>query len=660
GPCYFTNSISMTGAKNELLVQNNPQRIDFGQSIACDSIFACDTLTIHNSGKDNLIIDISKIIVANPFSVGLASGSASIMPSDSLKIPVIYYPDNSVNVYSETMIIPYQAGSCNDTLAIPLNGERIEPSFQASFTHILFPPLTDCVDCTDTTIIITNTGGISVQLTGLNANSELKIKEHLPINIPSGEQREIKISFCPKELGQYEGSMEMEFFPCNKTIRYLIQGSKQGSLIVTSDTIDLGELIYCKTKSISVSDSIIYLSSGSLDGTITAIDTEGPFRTSIAAGGLLHNSGSNMFNIYFEPDSLFPDGVAIGKIYFKIDPCEKERTIYLKAIKSNVDYTALTDVDFGKRRVNTDSTIVIYLKNNGTARFKIVNVNGTAFPFSIEKTEPQIPAWLEPADELAVYIKFSPDSKGLFNSKISLTSSEPCNFSTQADISGEALNNTAKTLVYIPDAKAYNVEEVIIPLIMNSKNELNLAGAQSYSATISYNRTILAPVQSAAKGYISGGRRYINLSGGINDTLAVMNMIAALGDADSSLIKIEGIEYNDGDITITKQDGIFRLLGVCYEGGARFFKSDGSVALFDCKPNPANDKIIFEFRLIEDGASSLYLINYIGQRVETVFETEKSGSYKIEYKSEMLENGIYFYILQTPTERIGKKVAIVR
>ncbi|MDQ1327642.1 MAG: hypothetical protein QG641_925, partial [Candidatus Poribacteria bacterium] len=71
-------------------------------------------------------------------------------------------------------------------------------------------------------------------------------------------------------------------------------------------------------------------------------------------------------------------------------------------------------------------------------------------------------------------------------------------------------------------------------------------------------------------------------------------------------------------------------------------------------PNPANDKILFEFESIEDGHTEIFISDLLGNKVAKVFETNTHGKYSIEYEPLFLYSGVYIYTLQTPTARMSR------
>ena len=62
---------------------------------------------------------------------------------------------------------------------------------------------------------------------------------------------------------------------------------------------------------------------------------------------------------------------------------------------------------------------------------------------------------------------------------------------------------------------------------------------------------------------------------------------------------------NKVDFDIKTENGTFKLLGICREGGTRLFNPTGKVEIMQINPNPASDDIEISFNLIENGTSTI-------------------------------------------------------
>ncbi|MDQ3021132.1 MAG: T9SS type A sorting domain-containing protein [Bacteroidota bacterium] len=83
--------------------------------------------------------------------------------------------------------------------------------------------------------------------------------------------------------------------------------------------------------------------------------------------------------------------------------------------------------------------------------------------------------------------------------------------------------------------------------------------------------------------------------------------------------------------------------------------------LYQNYPNPFNSSTIIQFDIISNDNYNLDLYNTLGQKVKTIFDKNlSSGSYKINFVSENLNSGIYYYILSSPNEKLIKNLMLIK
>ncbi|MBS3945057.1 MAG: T9SS type A sorting domain-containing protein, partial [Melioribacter sp.] len=78
-------------------------------------------------------------------------------------------------------------------------------------------------------------------------------------------------------------------------------------------------------------------------------------------------------------------------------------------------------------------------------------------------------------------------------------------------------------------------------------------------------------------------------------------------------------------------------------------------------PNPFNPSTKIEYQLPKDGRVTIKVFNVLGQEVRTLLDEVKSaGYYTIEFKSNGLSSGIYFYSLFTENYKMIKKMVLLK
>jgi hypothetical protein len=143
-------------------------------------------------------------------------------------------------------------------------------------------------------------------------------------------------------------------------------------------------------------------------------------------------------------------------------------------------------------------------------------------------------------------------------------------------------------------------------------------------------------------------------------TIYEMFFHVGLGSRTHSDVKFGTIELiGDSSTQVSKLNGVFSLLGLCYEGGTRLVYSTSSIPLLTVSPNPSNGNATIDLNLIEDGVSSLKIYNSNGFMVDSYSFTKK-GLQTIKLNSKNFNNGLYFITIETPTMFDKNKFVILK
>ena len=274
-----------------------------------------------------------------------------------------------------------------------------------------------------------------------------------------------------------------------------------------------------------------------------------------------------------------------------------------------------------------------------------------------------------------VNILFEWNSSNFDNAKIELFDDNPSLFGNDFVIDEISLKECfpeipvikAKTVVCIDSAKANTGDTTTLHLILRHSENMRQSGITGYKAQFRYNATLLFPTFYVDNDSIFDNERIMQISNTLPDNfpndnfiLKEMKFVAALGNSECTLMKLDTVIWLGGPYDIIKEDGNFCLKNVCYEGGARLINSNNKVELLQISPNPNDGNLAVELNLIEEGLSTLSIYNSNGQ---LMYEQNLSGSTgKIDLNIDTKEygNGLYFVSLQTPTIRKMKKLFIFK
>ncbi|MFC2131968.1 hypothetical protein ACFLSQ_11080 [Bacteroidota bacterium] len=144
--------------------------------------------------------------------------------------------------------------------------------------------------------------------------------------------------------------------------------------------------------------------------------------------------------------------------------------------------------------------------------------------------------------------------------------------------------------------------------------------------------------------------------------LAKLKFKVALGNDTITPLTLSNVRLlGKGKTALSINSGEFRLKGYCTKGGLRLFESDGKIVLLQNRPNPFENSTTLEFEIFEGGQTRLFIMDMIGKVVKTIVNGSLSpGEHSYQVEAPELPSGSYYYILQTPTYRICRRMEIRR
>jgi hypothetical protein len=168
------------------------------------------------------------------------------------------------------------------------------------------------------------------------------------------------------------------------------------------------------------------------------------------------------------------------------------------------------------------------------------------------------------------------------------------------------------------------------------------------------NASILYPVGATPRGTEVGAERIIAASITRPDTTGpvdTLRFVAALGDTDVTTVGIDSVSWDLCPAITSVSGATFHLLGVCREGGSRWFlRTPIGFGIASIEPFPAIDRATIEFDAIEQGPTQLELRDALGTCVRTIdLGAPVAGHHAVQIDLLDLATGIYTCGLRTPT-----------
>ncbi len=232
---------------------------------------------------------------------------------------------------------------------------------------------------------------------------------------------------------------------------------------------------------------------------------------------------------------------------------------------------------------------------------------------------------------------------------------------------GEGIfSGAASAELLVNSYSVYPGETISIPIILNNEENIILSGASYIKSDISFNPTLLWPIDLPFKR-ISNDLATITLeqipiSSDVNEPLIYIDFLVGLGNSDGCDLILSNAEAVDGNADISTINGRFTLLGICEEGGKRLINPYSEAGIISIKPNPVESEIEIEFTTSEKGFTEIALYNILGEKVRPIFSDHinETGKKTISQSTDDMSPGYYLLVFRSKTKTETYTVMIVR
>jgi len=229
------------------------------------------------------------------------------------------------------------------------------------------------------------------------------------------------------------------------------------------------------------------------------------------------------------------------------------------------------------------------------------------------------------------------------------------------------LTSTVMRLTCPPDRPFLIGEQITLPLLLESSQNLDPQGVRQLEVRVRYNWSVLSPQLTPANLLTEGRERVMTVTAtrdanSTSGTLIDIPFTTLFGNTDCAEIRIDSIWWRDGTARVELADSTCRIcLELCREGGTRLYRAEGALTLAQNRPNPFNATTLIEYEVIEHGPTSLYVLDMIGRRIETLLdEPIEAGRYILLFDASNLPSGTYICVLQSPNESVFKLMEVVK
>ena len=336
---------------------------------------------------------------------------------------------------------------------------------------------------------------------------------------------------------------------------------------------------------------------------------------------------------------------------------------YLSLSSRIIDFSCVVPGEF------KDTLMELGVSNTGPDKVSIYSIRDT-FPdkqaFAVLENSQGME--LEPGESKKLMFRFFPAEYIRYNSNIILENNgnRPTKKLLLFGKGCEEIIDSAQ--VSIPETIYVNTGETIdIPVLIKwLGEEPNLYGIEGIYFDVSFNATLLEPLDEFISSYISNGQRYVSLylpiSADTDSSLYTLKFKTALGNDTICYLNIENIvPGSPGKVVLNSNNSVIKFMNICKEGDLRLIETEGVFSFNEISPNPAGDNALLEFSLIEEGRHSLKIVNGSGNVVMNIFDQYmRPGHYKYNISYRDMSNGIYYYILNSPTGVMKRKLVLIK
>ncbi len=358
---------------------------------------------------------------------------------------------------------------------------------------------------------------------------------------------------------------------------------------------------------------------------------------------------------------------------------KRSATINIQTTSDIVQYTiqgegiiiglqVVKNVDFGKVFLGNvkDTLVRVILKNSGTEDLAITGVASDG----PDKTQfimldPPAGFVLFADSSRAMNLRFAPVRIGRTSGRIVFDYNEP-GAPEVSLLTGEGICEDGGPAQVNAAATQFDVmpgDTISIPLLVRYPAGTLESSDRQFSTAITYNGTVLTPLADSLRPNIPRIQQTINIAGHqlSHDTLTILKFIATLGTSDTTIIEINGFTWKYCAASPLVNNGGIKIK-VCPAGGKRFYMPSQTALALKINPNPIyTSNSSFEFSTPEDGSVTIHILDMTGSKVITPFdEIVQRGAYIISMNLDKLSAGVYYAVLQTSTQKIVKRMTILR
>lgn len=659
--------------------------VSFGRLVcATDTVITLPITNTGNDANDLVITSISILGQNSAFTfVQQPPNQISIPSGQSRSVQIRFRPNRTGAIADVLRIVSNAEGT--PTFDAPLNGSKDSVSFRLSRTAVNFINIFPGAPASDTLTVI-NTGSVPITwgATSYTIANPFSILI-TPSVTPVGGSSQVRVNF----LGSVNDVSATGTLAdtCGRAQMINVSATILRPYISATPAVSFGTL----TCEASASGQLVIKNPGGQDLIVTAITSNSPtFSVDTRLLPIRIRGGVNVNDSALIPLTFTPSTTTLGadnaiiRITSNADNAVSGTTTTVSGIKNvlrfefvkrfSSDLPNLVSRSLGNVPPNTAVSDTLTLRNTGnlpiswqTPYYSLDSL------FTITSVSPNPTPPNTTAVMTARYNGTAcPDSKITANGIPVLQNyGFRCDSTARVTLSAQTLPATARLWT---DSIAANISDTVsLPIRLRNPQYLREAGVTGFSFVLRYDFSTLVPLDNPRGTIVDKSRLQpvtLMLPTPIpaDSVLGRVRFQATLGSTSGTLISIDSLRAigTSGASCIifdnSALQGKFTLGGICLEGGMRLVtKSTTTTVLAQSKPNPASDIATIDFSLLERGLTTITVYSIMGEAVlQAMAERLEPGAYSFDMDVSRLPSGVYFYVLQTPTDRKTRRMEVIR
>lgn len=224
------------------------------------------------------------------------------------------------------------------------------------------------------------------------------------------------------------------------------------------------------------------------------------------------------------------------------------------------------------------------------------------------------------------------------------------------------VKSTNNAILQAMNTSAYSGEIIEVPIILNKQENLSIASVSSLRTDLAFNPTLLYPLDYPAQIIDDKTAKItidnLPINGAINHPIAKIKFKAALGNAEECDLTLSNAITNGAEAELTLIHGIFKLLGICHEGGTRLINPNAALGIRNIATNDIKTKLIIT-AIVSEPDTKIKLYTLDGKLIKEIdCSVDKTNPQDFAIDITDIPGGMYIVEFQSTTFNQTEKIII--